>query len=566
MKTSKNTNLSIGILFAAFAVALALRLIRLGVLPLGDKEASLALQALAVARGEATTFGSFAAYVGLTGFDFYLLSSGNFLARFWFALAGALVVFVPWLFRERIGHWPALLLAGVLAISPEMVGLSRIIGSPMMAFVFLLLTMGLFLKKKPILAGGAFALALMSGPGFWMGLTILGFSSLLFIVTVKGERLIDPLEISHRKSFWLRLGAGFGATLLVVGTGFTLAPANLSGIFTGLVEFIQGFAAQRTSELFQVPLALVAYTVEALIIGLWGSIRAILVRDKLGIFLMIWWLFGLVFTMLYPAGLAADILWVTAPLWLLTVRTMFFAWQPPEESHSISALTAILIVVVFAFMLLIFRGMINANLAQELRVNYLLALIGGAVLLVAIVLMVSFGWSQEVAMPGLLMGLAIVFVVGLLALSVKSTGLAPERSWELWYPDEPQVTTVWLRGTIDDVVDWNTSGKGALEIVVSDMDRPSLRWLLRDDPDVEFVSSAPPLSEPGILITSDQEMPEIAGGYRGQDLVWESRAVWPQMNGFDYVSWLLTRDAPAINENVIIWVRTDLMPDAQFSN
>ena len=159
MKTSKNTNLSIGILFAAFAVALALRLIRLGVLPLGDKEASLALQALAVARGEATTFGSFAAYVGLTGFDFYLLSSGNFLARFWFALAGALVVFVPWLFRERIGHWPALLLAGVLAISPEMVGLSRIIGSPMMAFVFLLLTMGLLLKKKPILAGGAFALA-----------------------------------------------------------------------------------------------------------------------------------------------------------------------------------------------------------------------------------------------------------------------------------------------------------------------------------------------------------------------------------------------------------------------
>ncbi len=245
---------------------------------------------------------------------------------------------------------------------------------------------------------------------------------------------------------------------------------------------------------------------------------------------------------------------------------MFFAWRPPDEYRHISALTAILIVVLFAFLLLTFRVMINANLPQELRVNYLLALIIGAVLLVAIVLMVSYGWSQEVAMPGLLIGLTIVFGVGLLALSVKSTGLAPERSWELWYPDEPQVTTVWLRETIDDIVDWNTSGKGALEIVVSDMDRPSLRWLLRDDPDVEFVSSAPPLSEPGLLITSDQEMPEIAGGYRGQDLVWESRAVWPQMSGFDYVSWLLTRDAPAINENVIIWVRTDLMPDAQFSN
>ncbi len=51
MKTSKNKNLSIWLLFAAFAVALALRLIRLGVLPLGDREASLALQALV--RGKA---------------------------------------------------------------------------------------------------------------------------------------------------------------------------------------------------------------------------------------------------------------------------------------------------------------------------------------------------------------------------------------------------------------------------------------------------------------------------------------------------------------------------------
>ncbi|MBG0788538.1 MAG: hypothetical protein H0S79_25910 [Anaerolineaceae bacterium] len=566
MKTSKNKNLSIWILFAAFAVGLALRLIRLGVLPLGDQEASLAMQALAVASHETTIFSSFAAYVGLTGFDFYLFTSGNFMARFWFALAGSLVVFVPWLFRERIGQWPAVLLAGVLAISPEMVGLSRIIGSPMMAFVFFMLAFGLYLKQKPILAGGALALALMSGPSFWLGLVILGVSSLIFNAVSKDEALFDPLEIEDKKEFWLRFGVAFGATLLVVGTGFTLAPANLSGVFAGLVDFIQGFAAQRTTDLFQIPLALVAYTVEALIIGLWGSVRAILVRDRLGIFLLIWWLFGLVFLLLYPAGSAADIIWVTAPLWLLMVRTMFFAWRLPEEYRGISALTAILIVAVFAFMLLVFRGMINPYLAQGLRVNYLLALVGGAVLLVAIVLMVSFGWSQEVAIPGLLVGLTIVFVVGLFALSVQSTGLAPERSWELWYPDEAQVTTVWLRDTIDDIVDSNVSGKGAVEIVVSDFDRPGLRWLLRDDPKVEFVSYPAPQSEPGILITSDQEIPEIAGGYRGQDLVWESRPVWSGMRAFDYVGWLLTRDAPVITENVIIWVRTDLMPDAQFSN
>jgi len=179
--------------------------------------------------------------------------------------------------------------------------------------------------------------------------------------------------------------------------------------------------------------------------------------------------------------------------------------------------------------------------------------------------LVSFGWSEDVALSGFLLGLTIIFVVGLVALSIHSTGMAPERSWELWYPQESQVTTVWLRGTIDDIEDWNSSGKGAVEILVSDFDRPSLRWLLRDDPAVEFVSSAVPQSDPGILITSDQEIPEIAGGYRGQDLVWESQPLWSQMRMFDYVSWLLTRDVPVVTENVIIWVRTDLMPDAQFS-
>jgi hypothetical protein len=82
---------------------------------------------------------------------------------------------------------------------------------------------------------------------------------------------------------------------------------------------------------------------------------------------------------------------------------------------------------------------------------------------------------------------------------------------------------------------------------------------------VEFVSSAVPQSQPGILITTDQEIPEIANSYRGQDLVWYQRPLWSEMDAFDTLGWLLTRDVPTAAQNVIIWVRTDLMPDAQFS-
>jgi predicted membrane-bound mannosyltransferase len=155
--------------FGAFALALAFRLIRLNNLALNDYEAEIALQALEAARGSGTQFGSQAAYVGLTGFLFYIFSASNFLARFLPALIGSLIIFVPLLFREQIGSWSATILAVILAISPEMVGLSRIIGSPMMAFVLLLLSLGLFIRRKPILMGIALALGLMSGEGFWGG-------------------------------------------------------------------------------------------------------------------------------------------------------------------------------------------------------------------------------------------------------------------------------------------------------------------------------------------------------------------------------------------------------------
>jgi hypothetical protein len=565
MKNAKKPNPQLLLLIGAFVLALCLRLIRLGILPLSDMEAEIALQALAVARNGGTQFGPFAAYVGLTGSDFYIFTASNFLARFWPALISALIVFVPHLFRERIGQWPATILAVVLAISPEMVGLSRIIGSPMMAYVLLLLALGLFIKRKPILAGLSLALALMSGPGFWIGALILGMSILLsewfFNVSATGM----SSEIDHPGSFWLRLGIGFGATLLVVGTVFFLEPANLSGIFSGLVAFLRGFAEPNPAPLVHIPLALIAYTAEAFFLGFWGGIRAILVRNKLDLFLLVWWVFGLIFILLYPGRQTADLIWVTLPLWLLTVRVMFFAWHLPETSRLVMVITTSLVVIVFAFLLLAFRSLIGSSLGEGRQLNFLLALIGGAVLLVAIVLLVSYGWSQEIALPGLLLGLAIVFIIGLFALSVQSTGLAPERSYELWYPESKYVSTEWLRLSMDRIIDWNASGGTPIEIAVSDNDTPSMRWFLRDDDPVDFVPYLPPQSQPGIVITGDQEIPEISNSYRGQDLVWSREVLWSEMTPFQYLSWLLTRDAPAKANQIIFWVRTDLMPDDQFS-
>ena len=237
----------IPLFFGIFLLAAAFRFIRLNVMPLNHAEAALALQALSVVEGTQVRFGSEIAYVGLTSIFFFLFSANTFLARFWPALSGSLLIWVPYLFKKQTGTWPALIAAAILAISPDMIALSRIVGSPMMAMVFLLLAIGLYLNRQPIGSGSCFALGLMSGPGFWIGLLIIGISLMIGELGFGIKKNFDIESLKQTKRQWVRLGSAFGLTLLVVGTNFFMAPSGLSGVFTGLYQFVTGFFSHFNS-------------------------------------------------------------------------------------------------------------------------------------------------------------------------------------------------------------------------------------------------------------------------------------------------------------------------------
>ncbi len=565
MKILKRPSLQIGLLWGAFALALALRLIRLGATPLTDLEAETALEALAVARGARDQFGPHMAYVGLTGLDFLIFNAGNFLARFWPAFMGALIVFVPWLLRERIGRWPATISGLLLAISPEMVGISRIIGSPMMALVLLLLAIGFLFQRKPILSGISLALALMSGPSFWMGMIILGVSYVISEWLFKIS-LIFPLSAVHNpRAYWIRFGISVALTILVIGTGFFLEPEGLSGVFSGLVLFIKGFFSPVVFPFMLLPMTLLAYSLGAVIFGVWGGLRGIVVRNKLDMFLSLWSVVGLIFIFLYPASTPADMIWVVMPLWLLSARAAYFAWRFPTHSHFIMSIVAVLLVVVSTFMLLALRVLVTPNIDQTQQLNAFIAFASGIVLMVAIILLVYFGWSETVALSGFLIALAVLLSAGMLSVSVNSTGLSTDGSQELWYPNQAALSPEWLRISIGRIFEWNASGGKLLEIHVADFDTPGLRWVLRDYDRVQFVPFLAPQSQPSMIITKVAAVPEISNSYRGQDLVWSKQALWDKMTPFRYLHWLMTRQAPTVSDQIIFWVRTDLMPDAQFS-
>jgi hypothetical protein len=564
MKIARKPIFQILVTIGAFFAALAFRLIRLGSLPLTDVEALAALQALAVGQRGDAIFGPHMAYVGLTGLDFFLLEASEFLARFWPAFFGALIVFIPFLFKEKIGGAAASLLSLILAISPEMVGSSRIVGTPMMAFVCLLLAWGFIFQKKPVLSGVMFALGLMSGRGFWTGIVVVGISFLAASVLF-GE-VPDTGLISNfkRKKFRIRFFLAFIVTILLIGTGFFLAPEGLSGVLSGTMEYVLGLRFPTDAPFFLKPLALIAYSFPAVLFGIWGGISGLLKKNKRDIFLLIWAAAGLIYLFLYLGATPGDVIWVTFPLWTLAARLVSSLWHLPEDNRSILVITAVVVVVVFAFMLLTTRALVQPNMDQESRLINFIALVGGLVLLIAVALLVSYGWSEEISLQGLLIGLAVVSVFSMVSLSVRTTGLSSKVSFELWQPDEPKLSTRWLKLSIDRVWDWNKRRTSPVEMVVVDFDTPGMRWALRDYDKVAFVPALPPTSQPEMIISNSLAQPEISNSYRGQDLVWSTKALWREMSAFDTLTWLIARDAPDTKEEIIFWVRTDLMPDGQF--
>ena len=195
----------------------------------------------------------------------------------------------------------------------------------------------------------------------------------------------------------------------------------------------------------------------------------------------------------------------------------------------------------------------------------LIALIGGLVLIVVVLLLVNFGWREEVSLSGLLIGLLVVIVFTLTSLSVNTTSLGSDNLHNFWYPKQPQLSTEWLMVSIDRISDWNESGGGPVDIAVSDFETPGMAWILRGRKTTNFVPYLAPQSQSGIVITDDQSYPELINSYRGQDLVWSREVLCEEMTPFQYLNWLVTQKAPIRTRQIILWVRTDLMADDQFT-
>jgi len=574
----------------AFILALSLRFIRLGALPLSDAEAEWALQAFHLAQGTRPLLGSQPIYVLPTGLLFFLFGTSNFLARFIPALAGSALIFVPYLFRGRLKPIPSLLLAFFLALDPGLVSLSRQSGSLMPALTFLLLAWAFWWLGRPRAAGIFGGLALLSGPAVWAGLLGLGLAWILRRTMetpapgVEDEDTEPSLQteagqvVERIRRENLRTALIFGgATILLAGTMFLLSPNGLSAWLSALPVYLSGWVRPSGVTVGRLLIALLAYQPLALLFGIVAVVRGWRQRRKRYIRLNLWLLTALLVVLFYPARQVGDLAWSLVPLWALAALELSNHMEIFVEERREVAGMSLLVFLLLSFAWLDYAGIaldpINpANLASNViqiggnvlfsnlpPTRYVL-LISVLLLLVVSVVMVALGWSTRIARLGGVWGLTISLGLYSLGAAWGATGLRTPEGWELWWSDKRPDQVSLLLETVNQQSEWSTGDDMAQDVTMLNIDSPALEWLLRGRT-VHIASALDLENAPPIVISSQAETINLPIAYRGQDFVWRRVPSWNIVGNYEWIKWSVFRDMPYEAETVIVWVRNDLFID-----
>ncbi len=560
MMQSRQRQRDVFLFFLAFLLALGVRLLMAGRAPLSDFEAQWALQSWAVARGEPANLGPDPGYVGLTGFLFFLLGSSNFLARFWPALAGSLVVLTPMGLQRHLGRRAALVLAFGLALDPGLVALSRLAGGPMLAVGFSTLALVFWVVGQPAWSGMFAGLALISGPAVWMGVLGAGIAfglARLAGVAGRGSRCEETESLSGPARFLPTQGrtlllAG-GGTILLSSTLFFALPSGLGAWADALPAFLSAWAQPSGVPALRLLLTLVFYQPLPLIAGAIATVRGWRVGDSLARGLSLWFVVALLLPMLYPGRQVYDVVWALLPLWALAAKELARHYRLPISRKMAAGQAAVVFILAVVFWLVLIQ------VGNSVWLWVILLTVPVMVLLTTV--LVGLGWSWDAARVGLALGSSLAFGAYMVSaltgvLRVHGSGVQ-----EPWFPPPATVQSDWLLDTVKDIALLENGRHDWLEIV-SLVEKPSLQWALRGFTGLEVLPSLEAGMFPTVIITAEEggALPQIEA-YRGQDFVWSSSPAWEGAFPSSWRDWLTDRSAPVQAEKVILWVRSDLFPE-----
>jgi hypothetical protein len=557
----------------AFLLALALRLIQLGAMPLADAEAAPALQALRIAQGSVTALAPHPFYILSTAVAFFLYGGGtDFLARLIPALIGSLLVFAPLLFDEkRLRPRPGLILAFFIALDPGLTALSRQAASPIFAIAFLVLAAACFDKNKHGLAGFFAALFLLSGPSIWPGLLGLGITWAIFQafnIRRASQPSTGDLESStstftfQPSTFKLDPSSfiPFIITLLAAGTLFFIVPKGLSAALSSIPAYINSWLSPSNVPATRVFISLLFYQPLAFLLAFIAIIRGWVNGGRRIIFLSIWFLVSLLLVIFLPSRQIADLAWTLVPLLVLaSIELARNVNIYPEERGEVGGVI-FLTVFIWVFAWLDFSSMVwYPTNSREYVIRFWL-LIGSLLLLVVSLILVAAGWSIRTAKFGGVWGLVIALGALGFGGTLGSAGLRGMAFPELWWPPSIPAQAHLLEASVREISNLGVGDDTAASVVILGVNSPALEWTLREH-QVQVVETVDAASSPYFVVTPFEMDPALVAAYRGQDFSWRQTPVWETTLPADWVRWITLREMPQTAETVILWARDDLFLD-----
>jgi hypothetical protein len=563
----------------ALSLAICLRFLNLGSLPLSNFEAEWALQALHVSQGLQPAVGPNPAYVHLTAALFYIFGSSNFLARFWPALAGTILVITPWFLRSWVGHIPAIVLALGLAIDPGLVAMSHLAGGPILAITCLFLTGLMWFDKHRSLAGFFAGLALLSGSSTWLGIIGLAltwaFTSTMGSINPKpieertkedelrdepSPHLVAQIQNLHWSDFRTSLAWGLG-TIIVLGSMFTLSPKGLPAIVMSFIEFLRGWWTLSDVPSWKLLLALPAYEILPLGFGIAGFVRCIRMRDHVSIRFGVWTLVAIILAVIYPGKQTGDLTWVIVPLWILAAIELgqHFDFEDQNFWGLAGVITLVCSLLVFGWLNLASMTAMDLN-TQQARMRLYLILV--VVIFIGLsLLLVGAGWSPKRARLGGVWGGVLGLTAFTLAMSTGAAGLREPLTFDLWQPEPRTGRVDILLKVANQISDLNTGYQAQLPITFLNVDSQALHWLFRDWK-IQDVMALEPDSKPELVISSVDQL-NLAADYRGEALPLTEISDWENASTSSWLKWFVYRQMPLARQEIIFWVRSDLMLDSQ---
>jgi hypothetical protein len=537
----------------AFLIALSLRLIQLGAMPLADAEAAPALQALRIAQGESPALAPHPFYILSTSVMFFLYGGGtNFLARLLPALIGSLLVLAPLLFDDRLKPRPSLLLAFFIALDPGLVAISRQAASPIFAIVFLVFTFGFLNKNKTALASAFAALALLSGPSIWLGLLGLGITWAIFQAFNRSKLSAFNVTTFNLPTFLI--------VLLTIGTLFFIAPNGLSAAFASIPAFITAWTRTSDVSAGRLFLSLLIYQPLAILLAVIAIVRGWLGNVQRIILLSLWFLVSLLLAVFLPGRSMGDLAWALVPLNALAALELSRCLNIRPEERSEVAGVGFLTVFIWLFAWMGLSSMVWLPVGSREYLLRFWMLIGSLVLLVLSLLLVAAGWSIRTARLGGILGMVVGLGILGFGGALGSAGLRGLNSPELWWLSPAPAQADLLQAAVREISEYGTGNETSATVVIAGLQSPSLEWTLREHP-AQVVSSLDAGSSPDFVITPYETDPVLIAAYRGQDFTWRQSPLWSSAESSNWLRWVVLREMPQSGETIILWARDDLFLD-----